>query len=57
MCQANPQEVHVLTPEEESMVLLLKDKSDGVFIWLRYAYDTLRLNLSPFKMPLTVSMV
>ena len=48
---------HELSVEEELMVASLKEKSGGVFIWLRYAYDTLRINLSHFDKPLTKDMV
>ena len=39
------------------MVSLFETKSVGVFLWLRYAYDSMLLTLNPFKNPFTIDTV
>ena len=39
------------------MISIFEAKSGGVFLWLRYAYDSMLLTLTPFNKPFTVDKV
>ena len=39
------------------MISLFETKARGVFLWLRYAYDSMLFNLTPFTDPFTVDTV